>query len=99
MGAEGRLAFVIALVFRGALGANYWIYDGGVRRQNDTTITNSTYAPSIGGRLVGGTGVILGDVGGGLHAEAAVDVGPTTGVHRPICIYGNGGPVANCSTR
>ena len=94
-----HLALALVGLWAGlAHGANYWIYDGGVRRQNDTTITNTTYAPSIGGRFVGGAGgLVLGDIGGGLRPEAAADT--PAPVHRPICIYGDGGPVGNCSTK
>ncbi len=94
------LLLVSAALLAPALGANYWIYDGGVRRQADTTLTNTTYAPSVGGGFVGGDGVVLSDQGYGLHAEGvSAAVGAVPPVHRPICIYGDGGSVGGCSTR
>ena len=97
----GQAVAALWLVLGTARAANYVVYDGGVRRQNDTTITNNTYAPGLGGRFAGGaSGLVLTDVGAGWRVEAVGGVAAATpAVHRSVCAYGNGGDFANCSTR
>ena len=97
----GQAVAALWLVLGTARAANYVVYDGGVRRQNDTTITNNTYAPGLGGRFAGGaSGLVLTDVGAGWRVEAVGGVAAATpAVHRSVCAYGNGGDFASCSTR